>query len=69
MRSETKQRKRQVDGSTDHVDFYKETVIHQLGFASSRYQYVGYCSRAGGTEWAQQETETSVERTAYLLMI
>ena len=44
-------------------------VIHQLGFASPRYQYVNYCSRAGGTEWVQQETEMSVEHTAYLLMI
>ena len=44
-------------------------VIHQLGFASPRYQYVDYYSRVGGTEWAHQETEMSVEHTAYLLMI
>ena len=37
------------------MDSYKETVIHQLGFASPRYQNVDHYSRAGGTEWAQQE--------------
>ena len=36
------------------VNFCKETVIHQLVFASARYQYVDNCIRAGGTEWAQQ---------------
>ena len=65
----SKGEKRQIDGSTYHVDSYKETVIHQLGFASTRYQYVDYYSRAGGTEWVHQETKMSVEHTAYLLMI
>ena len=51
------------------MDSYKETVIHQLGFASPGYQHADYYSRAGGTEWAHQETEMSVEHTAYLLMI
>ena len=39
----------QVDEATYDVDSDKETVIHQLGFASPRHQYVDYCSRAGGT--------------------
>ena len=30
---------------------------------------VNYYNKTGGTEWAHQETEMSVERTAYLLMI
>ena len=51
------------------MDSYKKTVIHHLGFASLIYQYVDYYSRAGGTEWGHQETEMSVEHTAYLLMI
>ena len=51
------------------MDFSKETVIHQLVFASPRYQYVDYYSRAGGTEWAHQEAEMLVEHIAYLLMI
>ena len=51
------------------MDSYKETVTHQLGFASGRYQYVNYYNKTGGTEWAHQETEMSVEHTAYLLMI
>ena len=51
------------------MDSYKETVTHQLGFASRRYQYVNYYNKTGGTEWAHQETEMSVEHTAYLLMI
>ena len=51
------------------MDSYKETVIHQLGFASLRYQYVDSYSREGGTEWAHQLKEMSVEHTAYLLMI
>ena len=51
------------------MDSYKETVIHQLGVASLRYQHVDYYSRAGDTEWAHQQIEMSVEHTAYLLMI
>ena len=69
MRSGVKERKRQVDESAYHVDSYKQTVIHQLGFASLRYQYVDYYSRTGDTEWVHQQTEMSVEHTAYLLMI
>ena len=43
------------------------TVMHQLGFASLRHQYVDYYSRAGGTEWAHQETE-NVSRTHRLFV-
>ena len=32
------------------MDSYKETVVHQLGFASPIYQYVDYYSRAAGRE-------------------
>ena len=51
------------------VDFCKETVIHLLVFASPRYQYAGYYSRAGGIEWAHQEAQMLVEHIANLLMI
>ena len=51
------------------MDFCKETVIHQLVFASPRYQYVDYYIRAGGTKWVHQNAEMLVEHIAYLLMI
>ena len=51
------------------MDFCKETVIPQLLFASLRYQYVQYYSRAGDIELAHQEAEMLVDHIAYLLMI
>ena len=49
--------------------FLQADIYLPVGFSSPRYQYVNYYSRAWGTEWAHQETEMSLEHTAYLLMI
>ena len=45
----------------------RQLVIHQLVFASPRYQYVDYYSRADGTEWAQQGSR-DVSRTHSLFV-
>ena len=47
----------------------RRQLFTSLDFASLRYQYVDYYSRAGGTEWAHQLKEMSLEHTAYMLMI